>query len=313
MIGTGPGQYPDGTGPGEWRHDPISKIMIALGSNWGNTTIGGQYGGGGVLPFVLTSADQFEATDVPPFPALSSPEFALAFDETKSLGGSGTYPMTVRSADDTFVGNYWAYDGTPSLCAPPRMYNKIATQIAAQEQSSPNDYAKMIAQLNLILADCGISCWHSKYNYKIWRPVSGIPLADQNGNSGTVADPNWEPYGAPFSNSTTPKVRFTPPFPTYPSGHATFGGGLFQLLRTHFGDDVHFTFLSDEYNGITKDPDGSVRPRQPRSFTSFSQAEEENGQSRIFLGIHWNRDKVAGIDLGNDVARWVIQNTYSPL
>ena len=29
----------------------------------------------------------------------------------------------------------------------------------------------------------------------------------------------------------------------------------------------------------------------PRSLSSLSQAEEENGQSRIYLGIHWNFDK----------------------
>jgi len=307
MLGTGPGQYPEGTALGQWSRDPISNIPFALGSNWGSPIIGGQPGGGGVVPFVIASSSAFR---VPPFPAFDSPEYALAFNEVKSLGGSGSYPLTVRSEDDTIAGMYWAYDGTPSLCAPPRLYNQIATLIATQEKTSPVGYGRLVAQLNLTLADCGIAAWESKYFYKIWRPVTAIPFSP-NGNTAAVPDPTWIPYGAPRSNTSL--VNFTPPFPSFPSGHSVFGGGLFQLLRTRYGDDVHFTFVSDEYNGITKNSDGTTRPLLPRSFTSFSQAEEENGQSRIFLGIHFNRDKVDGIGMGNAIADHIIERTYVKL
>ena len=50
---------------------------------------------------------------------------------------------------------------------------------------------------------------------------------------------------------------------------------------------------------MTLDNQGNPRPLLPRSFTNFSQAEEENGQSRIYLGIHWSFDKTAGITQGN--------------
>jgi hypothetical protein len=49
-----------------------------------------------------------------------------AFDEVKRLGGDGTTTPTVRTERQKFIGIYWAYDGTPSLCAPPRLYNQIA-------------------------------------------------------------------------------------------------------------------------------------------------------------------------------------------
>jgi hypothetical protein len=55
-----------------------------------------------------------------------------------------------------------------------------------------------------------------------------------------------------------------------------------------------------------------VRPLVPRSFHSFSQAEEENGQSRIYLGIHWSFDKSEGIALGRRVADEVFDNTFRP-
>ena len=107
-----------GDEPGQWRQDPISLIPLALGARWAE-----------VKPFTMKSGTQFR---VPPPPALESPEYAAAFEEVKQLGGDGIVTPTVRTGEQTGIGIYWAYDGTPSLCAPPRLYNQIATQIADQ-------------------------------------------------------------------------------------------------------------------------------------------------------------------------------------
>jgi hypothetical protein len=96
------------------------------------------------------------------------------------------------------------------------------------------------------------------------------------------------------------------PFPSYPSGHALTGGATFQTLRKLYGDRVPFTFVSDEWNGLTRDNEGWVRPRWPRSYGSFSQAEAEAGQSRIYLGVHWQFDKTAGLALGRQVTDYVL-------
>jgi hypothetical protein len=46
--------------------------------------------------------------------------------------------------------------------------------------------------------------------------------------------------------------NFTPPFPAYPSGQAGIGGAIFQIMRRFYGtDNVVFTFVSDEFNGVT--------------------------------------------------------------
>ena len=71
--------------------------------------------------------------------------------------------------------------------------------------------------------------------------------------------------------------------------------------------------MSDELNGVTEDHQGFVRPLRPRSFSSLSEAEEENGQSRIYLGIHWAFDKTDGIALGRRVADAVFQHAFVPL
>ena len=121
----------------------------------------------------------------------------------------------------------------------------------------------------------------------------------------------WTPLGAPASNLNGP--NFTPPFPAYTSGHATFGAALFQTLRNFYRTDrIAFTFVSDEFNGVTLDNHGIVRPLVERRFSSLSQAEEENGQSRIYLGIHWAFDKTAGIVQGRRIADYVFQHAMQP-
>ena len=292
--------------PGKWRQDPISLIPLALGAHWGQVT-----------PFVLESASQFRT---PPPPSMESPEYAAAFDEVKRLGGDGLTTDTERTPEQTEIGIYWAYDGTPSLCAPPRLYNQIAVQIAAQMRSNFIETARLLALINLSLADGGVAAWESKYFYQVWRPITGIREADAgtgptglgDGNPATLGDLTFSPLGAPASNLTGP--NFTPPFPAYPSGHAVFGGVLFETLRKFYGtDDIAFTFVSDEMNGVTPGNDGIIRPLSPRSFTSLSQAEEENGQSRIYLGIHWSFDKTEGIAQGRRIADYVFENTFTPV
>jgi hypothetical protein len=255
-----------------------------------------------MTPFVLQSPTQFRA---PPPPALDSETYTLAFAEVKQLGGDGIETPTGRTADQTVAGIYWAYDGTPWIGTPPRLYNQIAVQLALGRCRDVLELARTLALVNVAIADTTMSVWDTKYYYDFWRPVTAIRQADDDDNPATLADPGWTPLGAPASNLVGP--NFTPPFPAYTSGHAGLGGAMFQILRRLYGDGIAFTFVSDEYNGVTRDNHGRVRPRLPRSFSSLSQAEEENGQSRIYLGIHWQSDKTSGREQGQRVADYVYE------
>lgn len=292
--------------PGIWRQDPISRSPVALGAHWGS-----------VVPLVMSRGDQFR---VEPPPALDSEAYTAAFDEVKALGGDGLVTATIRTPEQSQIGIFWAYDGMPSLCAPPRLYNQVAITVADRMRTGEVELARLLALVNVAMSDTGVAVWDSKYHYQLWRPVTAIREADAgtgpsglgDGNEETVGDLDFSPLGAPASNLQGP--NFTPPFPAYPSGHASFGGALFQTLRNFYRTDaIAFTFVSDELNGETIDNQGNVRPLVPRRFRSLSQAEEENGQSRIDLGIHWAFDKTAGIDQGRKVANFIYRNAFRPV
>ena len=124
-------------------------------------------------------------------------------------------------------------------------------------------------------------------------------------------------------------ATLTPPFPAYPSGHATFGAALMQVAaarserrpgpiavqevlasRTATAQTAvaaeEFSFVSDELDGIAADPDGSVRARHEKTFGSFAEPVWENSVSRIYLGVHWRFDglprnageNIGGVPLG---------------
>jgi hypothetical protein len=254
----------------------------------------------------MTSADQFRP---PPPPSLTSDAYKQAFKDVYRLGGDPAHGTnTSRTERQTFIAKFWSYDGTPAICAPPREYNMVTRTIALQQKMlGVPDIARLFALVNVSLADAGIAAWDAKYFYQFWRPVTGI----RNAALPLQADPTYYPLGAQDTNTAGP--NFTPPFPSYTSGHATFGGALFEILRQFWPDDTPFTFISDEWNGKNKDVDGMIRPLIPESFKSFSEAERENAESRIYMGIHWQFDADQGIILGTHVGDYVFQNAFRPV
>src|SRR5207248_3782227 len=173
--------------PGHWRQDPISLIPLALGAHWGEC-----------LPFVLTSAQQFRC---PPPPDMTSDAYTTAYNEVKNLGGDVVNTPTQRTPEQTFIGTFWGYDGTPSLCAPPRLYNQITLQIADRSPLQPVELARLLALVNVAMAEAGFSAWESKYHYDFWRPIIGIresdpgsgPTGAGDGNPNTAGDITFHP------------------------------------------------------------------------------------------------------------------------
>jgi hypothetical protein len=268
-----------------------------------------------LAPFAVASLDQCEArrlddgTPAGRLEFLQSTEYTDAYHEVMALGGDGVEFPSERTDEQTQIGTFWAYDGRPGLGTPPRLFNQIARTVALHEGNTEAENARMFALVNIAMADAGFTSWNNKYDDAFWRPILGIRDGEGDGNDDTVGIAGWKPLGAPASNPRPGETNFTPPFPAYTSGHATFGGAVFQTLARFYGrDDISFSFVSDELNGVTLDADGKVRPRVERSFDSFTAAKLENAQSRIYLGIHWRFDADDGIKTGDAVADYVFDN-----
>jgi hypothetical protein len=284
--------------PGHHQPDPLHPDQGYLTPGWGNVT-----------PFAIPNVAQYVS---PPPPALDSAAYTAAFWEVAMLGGDGVTTPTLRTAAQTETGIFWGYDGSPGLGTPPREYNQIVRIVAQQQHNSVFENARLFALANLAMADGGIQCWDTKYVDDFWRPVIAIRAANTDGNPDTVRVADWTPLGAPRDNDMG-GTNFTPPFPAYTSGHATFGAATFRTLANFYGrDDITFSFTSDEFNGVTKGQDGNARPVVTRTYHSFSEAAEENGQSRIYLGIHWRFDKVEGIKAGSAIADYAFANLLRP-
>jgi membrane-associated phospholipid phosphatase len=148
----------------------------------------------------------------------------------------------------------------------------------------------LFASLDLSFADSAIAFYDAKYAYRLWRPVTAIRRAAEDGNANTVADPSW----LPLSGTTAPD-------PSYPGAHSTISAAGAVVLASVYGDDEHFSLTSPALPGVT------------RSFDSFSAAAEEAGLSRIFSGQHTRLDHVAGSALGRDVAGFVLKNVLLPV
>lgn len=235
--------------------------------------------------------------------------------DTIAEGGAPTLNSTRRSPDHTAGALFWAYDGSNLVGTPPRLYNQILRKIAwdrrpkGTDQEAVNaDFARLFALCNAALLDAGVFAWLQKYTFEFWRPLSGV-----RNDNGPFRDPFWLEFGAPDTNSN--RISFKPPFPAYPSGHAVFGGALFQTARLYYKrrdnlpfkddepDNISFSFVSDELNGVNRDlrqpydptqpiteQVGTVRTRVERNYPSLWAAIFENGISRIWLGVHWQFD-----------------------
>jgi PAP2 superfamily len=225
-----------------------------------------------MTPWVIPSPSSFRPAG--PF-ALSSAEYATVFNETKAYGRSSS---SVRTADETVFANFWAASSATYS------WNRIALTLAREHHSTLSQNARLLALLNLSMADAAIGCWEAKYHYVFWRPITAIQLAALDGNSATDADTSWVPLVA------------TPPHPEYPSGHSCFSGTAGEVLTSYFGDNSPFTIDSDVLLGTT------------RSFSTISSALEEIKNARIFGGLHFRNSCNDGQGLGIGVADYVLQH-----
>jgi hypothetical protein len=276
-----PPPFLGGTGVGVWRPTPPA-FAPGAGPQFAYMT-----------PWVISTPGQFRPAGPP---ALTSARYTADFNETKTMGSVSS---STRTSDQTLFAWFWASSTSSYL------WNNVAVSLIdrARRESDRDDdrewrdrhhpntlqNARLLALLNLAVADAAIGCWEAKYTYLFWRPVTAIPLAATDGNPATIPDPAWMPLFA------------TPAHPEYPSGHSCVSGAAGAVLANQFGERTRFGVESDLMPGVV------------RSFHSFSAALEEVKNARIFAGIHFRSATDDGQVLGVSVAEYVLDNAMQPL
>ena len=221
-----------------------------------------------MTPFALTSPSQFLPAGPPP---LTSTRYAQDLQEVEALGGTTS---TVRTPEQTQTAVFWQVD------TPAAMWNRVADQLADANATTLTQNARLLALMNIALADATIGIWNAKNYYDSWRPVTAIRA---------LFDPTWTP------------LLVTPAFQEYPSAHSGVSDAATSVLASFYGDATPFTVTSAGLPGVE------------RNFTSFSSAVIQVENARIYAGFHFRFSTVDGATLGAAVADYVLGNVAQPL
>ena len=230
-----------------------------------------------ITPFAVQSSSQFRPG---PHPALTSAEYAAALNEVKSLGSATN---STRTADQTLVAELWRLPLTNHV-----VWNRVAQDMADAHDLSLTDSARLFALMNMAINDGLQTSNGSKFHYALWRPITAIRRAGEDGNPATEGDPTWMTL-----HPTTPQ------YPSYAGNASTIGAASATVLASVFGgDDIAFDVDWGTYGfaGVT------------RSYPGFWAAADEMADSRVYGGIHFRFDNEAGQQVGAEVAEYVMDH-----
>ena len=165
--------FTGGTEVGQWR--PIAPATAMSAQGLAFTT-----------PFVVASNTQFRPG---PPRALTSAMYTEDFNTVKALGRR---TGSTRTDAQTALAPFW--EGNASV-----HWNQAANQIARANHLSLSRANRLLAVLNIAMADTALTIWSAKRHYGAnpaavtWRPLTAITLADTDGIAETEPDPNWLP------------------------------------------------------------------------------------------------------------------------
>jgi hypothetical protein len=169
--------------------------------------------------------------------------------------------------------------------SPTQVFNQAVQQVAQERWRSLTENARALAVMNMAINDSLVAVFFNKYHYNFWRPETAIHAGDTDGNPKTDPDPSFKPFVT------------TPCFPSYPSNHGSAGNSAAEVLRRIYGEGGHFMRLSNP-----------AVPDIVLQYTNFEQITDDISDARIYGGIHFRTDQVAGERLGKAIGNAVYKN-----
>ena len=257
--------YTPGSDPGDWQPTPPA-FAPALLPGWGQVTT-----------FGILNGAQFRSA---PPPLLGSARYARDFNEVKLVGDVNS---SARPQDRTNVARFY-------IIAAVQVYNPAARQVSIAQEKTLSQNAHDFALLAMAVCDGLISSMETKYYYNRWRPVTAIRAADTDGNTNTEPNTGWVP------------LITTPPFPSYPSAHASAGGAARRILERLYGKDGFLITLTSP-----------TAPNVTLYYTAWKQITDDMDDARIFGGIHFRYDQEGGAQQGWKVGSYIFETQLLPL
>jgi len=268
----------------------VIQPAAAIDFNWKNVT-----------PFSLTTLKKQQlVAAVPPSLKVGGAEYNAEIAFLQSHGQESSTPG-LRTGDQTLQALYYKSDAELFV-------NEAARLASAARGLTLNQNARLFALLNNTLADARIAAWQSKYDLVFWRPITAI-----NANpDGSATAYTWKPLAT------------TPSHPSSTAGHSTTVAAGTEILRSFFGTDniqpsgnavtlTTFPWIIKTNNGTGQaNPLINGADGTSRNVATFSQLQLENGQSRLYLGVHFGNDNYQGQTLGLSVADAIITAHTDP-
>ena len=232
---------------------------------------------GAFLQFVTPFGYDDPARFLPsPPPALDSRTYTIDYNEIKDVGRATS---SSRTAEQSATALFWSPSATALWSANIRSLASSMDLLTAARFEAIG----IAAVTNGLLA-----VWNAKYTYMFWRPVTAIRAGDTDGNPETEADPTWTPF------------IVTPSHPEYPAAHSTVGASALGFYTVWFDTD-QFP-LAFRGNG------GAVR-----NYTSVNEIHAEEGNARVWGGMHWRHSTEVGTAVGSKVGKYTATHLLKPL
>jgi hypothetical protein len=202
--------------------------------------------------------------------------YAIDYNEVKDLGRA---TETNRTAEQSATALFWSPSASALWSANVRSLASSMDLLTA---------ARFEALGLAAVTNALIACWDAKYTYMFWRPVTAIRAGDTDGNSETEPDSVWTPFIT------------TPSHPEYPSAHTTVGAAALGFYTVWFETD-HFP-LAFKGNG------GAVR-----NYSSVAEIHAEEGNARVWGGMHWRSSTEVGARVGRRVGKYTAMHLLKRL
>ena len=243
--------YMPPSGPGKWIPTPPAYAKAST-PYWGN-----------LRTMVTGSIENTQPPPPPPYSEEPGSDFYKMIQQVYNVDQA----MTAEQKNITV---FWR-DINPGVTAPGHWLN-ILLQVFQKEKTPLDKAAFTYAFTGMALNDAWISCWKTRYEYNLLRPVTFI--------RNVMGHSEWLPFLS------------TPPHPEYTSGFAAMAGAVCEALTIVFGNN--YRLVDHTYDDVGF---------KPRSFNSFNAMAREAGDSKFYGGIHYKLSVDAGLKQGQAVSQ----------